>query len=323
MTGLNGSSPEATSSFRSALVHLLEDLHRRNRDLLDFRSATIHLLNDLTERSRELVRTRQVLIRLLEESEANRAELERKNEKLGRAAESRANMLSVLSHEVRTPIGVILGYIEMAAEELETADATEIRGWLRRAREAGLGLLQLCNGVLDFRRLEEGVVTLKPTRVDLARLAEELRVEMEMFINGRSIAFRVACAAGAIVWTDAVRLRQILVNLLSNAAKFTESGEVTLRIREVSPDVVIEVADTGPGIPPQRQSDLFAPFGVTTPRGGGSGLGLAIAKRLTDLLGGCLELETQEGRGTVFRLRLSVEQESTDSLDPIDYSRVG
>lgn len=231
----------------------------------------------------------------------------------------RNRYLAVMSHEIRTPMNGIRGLAEMMLEEPRVLDADQ-RENLRMMRTAADSLMRLVNELLDWSQLESGAVAIDASPVVLAdfirHLAGLFRPATEA--RGVELRFELAPETPPIVITDPLRLRQILSNLLSNAAKFTAQGSVTLAVGPAGggPDadgkmrIWFSVTDTGPGIPAAVQPKLFSPFvqadASVAQRYGGSGLGLSISLGLARLLGGGITLESEEGRGSVFTVEILV-----------------
>ncbi|HTO71444.1 MAG TPA: ATP-binding protein [Myxococcota bacterium] len=227
----------------------------------------------------------------------------------------KTEFLANVSHEIRTPMTAILGFTEVLLEEagrssapVATVDA------LRTIQRNGDYLLALLNDILDLSKIESG--RLEVERVTFSPIAVVRDVErlMRVRAEAKGIAFHIDFdgAVPAHVQGDPTRVRQILINLVGNAVKFTEMGEVRLRVRlrdEPAPaHLHFEVADTGIGITQAEYAKLFRPFGQadssTTRRYGGTGLGLTISKRLIDLLDGTIEVESEPGRGTIFKVEV-------------------
>ncbi|MFI5315368.1 MAG: ATP-binding protein [Myxococcota bacterium] len=227
----------------------------------------------------------------------------------------KTEFLANVSHEIRTPMTAILGFTEVLLEEAHRSDAPPATvDSLRTIKRNGDYLLALLNDILDLSKIESG--RLEVERVTFSPVAVVRDVERLMRVRAevKAIAFHVEFA-GAVpehVEGDPTRVRQILINLVGNAIKFTEIGEVRLVVRlldEPGPARLhFEVKDTGIGITPAERAKLFRPFGQadssTTRRYGGTGLGLTISKRLTDLLDGTIEVESEPGRGTLFRVQV-------------------
>jgi signal transduction histidine kinase len=216
--------------------------------------------------------------------------------------------LANMSHELRTPLNAILGYSEMLEEEAAELSPEAVADDVRKIQTAGRHLLSLIDDILDMSKIEAGKMTvqLEPLTVEplIAELLATVTGQAEK--NGNTIA---ATAAGARpVLADALRLRQCLLNLLSNACKFTRDGHVTLEIVSEGDWVSFHVRDTGIGMTAAQQAKLFQEFSQvddsTTRRYGGTGLGLALTKRFCDMMGGAIAVESEPGIGSTFTLRL-------------------
>ena len=226
---------------------------------------------------------------------------------------AKSRFLANMSHELRTPLNAVIGITEMLVEDAEDAGQTDILEPLGRIARAGKHLLELINEVLDLSKIEAGKLELHYEDVDLDGLIDEIAGAAQPLAarNGNRLEVHRAAAVGTI-HIDAMRLRQIVLNLLSNACKFTEHGTVSLSLdRRVEADgewLVLTVADTGIGISKEQLGRLFQEFtqadSSTTRRYGGTGLGLAITDRLCRMMGGSIAVESEPGRGTAFTLRL-------------------
>ncbi|WP_180682084.1 hybrid sensor histidine kinase/response regulator [Tepidicella baoligensis] len=233
---------------------------------------------------------------------------ERAREQADQANQAKTRYVSNISHELRTPLNSILGYAQLLQEDpnLPPHRSHAIKVILR----AGEHLLSLIEGTLDVARIEAGKLTLDVKPLDLRALMDEVAGMFELQAQAKGLAFRFEPPE---LWPQAVRaddkrLRQILINLLGNAVKFTTQGGVTLRLQYGREMAVFEVCDTGPGMTPEELERVFEPFarGAATSSQGstGAGLGLTIARMLTNLMGGDMTAESTPGQGTTFRLRL-------------------
>src|SRR5262249_26779878 len=225
------------------------------------------------------------------------------------ASRAKTEFLANMSHEIRTPMTAVLGYTELLLKG--EARGEEKSEWAAAVRRNGADLLQLIDGILDISRVEAGEldIHIKPCR--LRRLVEDTAAPIAAAAHDKGLEFNfeVDPATPEAMETDPVRLRQVLNNLLQNALKFTENGSVSLWVgRDSASTVCFAVRDTGIGISPQDREKIFATFGQAdashTRRYGGAGLGLSISRRLADLLGGSLEVSSDVGRGSEFRLTL-------------------
>jgi signal transduction histidine kinase/ActR/RegA family two-component response regulator len=232
-----------------------------------------------------------------------------KRELAEQASQAKTRFLATLGHEVRTPMTGVLGMSELL---LGTALNPQQRGYVGAIRGAGEHLLRLVNDALDLARIESGRLELADETFDLHALMEELAALVGPLAKQRGLAFSMAIGEDAPrhLRGDVARVRQVLLNLLGNAVKFTERGSVSLAVaKQSSEGVVFEVADTGPGLNAEQKSRLFRRFeqadgARTSARYGGSGLGLAISQELAAAMGGRIEIDSAPGEGTRFRVGL-------------------
>ena len=233
------------------------------------------------------------------------------------ATVAKSRFLANMSHELRTPLNAVIGITEMLIEDSEESGDRSAREPLERISRAGKHLLQLINEVLDLSKIEAGKLEISYEMVDLAALVDDLVGEVEPLAAKNANRFVVECAPDiGTVRSDPTRLRQIILNLLSNACKFTERGRVSLSISRSRSDgeefISVRVADTGIGMTEQQLGKLFQEFSQadssTTRKYGGTGLGLAISDRLCRMMGGTIEVESKLGVGTTFSMRLPTER---------------
>jgi signal transduction histidine kinase/CheY-like chemotaxis protein/HPt (histidine-containing phosphotransfer) domain-containing protein len=232
---------------------------------------------------------------------------------LRRAAEARGDFLAAMSHEIRTPMTAVLGVLDLLSAERLTSVQQQYVGMMR---SAGLHLLNIINDVLDFTRIESGKLALEEIDFSLRETLESLRSLMNPLAVDRGLALHIDTSGWDVdlLRGDPLRLRQVLLNLVSNAIKFTEHGTVTVKLaQQRSEDISgvrmrFSVHDTGMGIAPEKLALLFAPFTQAdrsiSRQFGGSGLGLAISKRLVEAMGGRIEATSVVGRGSVFSFEL-------------------
>lgn len=228
-----------------------------------------------------------------------------------RANETKAVFLAKMSHQLRTPLNAIIGYSEILLEDAEMSDPAVDAEELRSINNAGRHLLSLVSDVLDMPKIDSDEVDINPGPVDLDRCLEQVSATCRHLIsqNGNRFALERHDPLG-LIQTDETRLRQILINLLGNAGKFTRDGEVLLHARRLAEgdreQVLISVKDTGVGMAPEAIPNLFKDFSRVDPGDmfEGTGLGLAVSQRLARLLDGDISVQSRPGHGSEFTLRL-------------------
>jgi signal transduction histidine kinase len=239
-------------------------------------------------------------------------EIQDKSRQLAEASERKSQFLASMSHELRTPLNAIIGLTEMMVTSAARFGTEKALEPLRRVNAAGTHLLSLINEVLDLSKIEAGKLDLNPERVDLPRLIDEVIGTAGGLAekNQNRLVVEAQENLGALT-ADSMRLKQILLNLLSNACKFTKAGEVALRVRKVADRgdwIELAVSDTGIGLTAEQQAKLFQDFtqadSLTARRYGGTGLGLALSRKLARMMGGDVTVTSEPGRGSVFTLRL-------------------
>jgi signal transduction histidine kinase len=231
------------------------------------------------------------------------------------ANRAKTTFIANMSHELRTPLNAIIGYSGLLQEEAEALGLGHAVGDLEKIENAGKHLLALINDVLDLSKIEAGKMTLSPETFEVRALLQEVLTTVQPMIDVRrnTLSVHGSDAAGEIT-SDPTRVRQVLLNLLSNAAKFTEAGQVRLEVsRECRSEgewIVFGLQDTGIGMSEEQVQSLFGEFvqadGSTTRRFGGTGLGLAISRRLCRMMGGEISVSSRLGVGSHFVVRLPV-----------------
>ncbi len=230
------------------------------------------------------------------------------------ASRSKTEFLANMSHEIRTPMTAILGYVDLLADHGDSAPGAPSREEaVETIRRNARHLLAIINDILDLSKIEAGQMKVDRQRVRTVDLVQDVMRLMDDRARQKGIALKLAFEGEVpdVFTTDPTRVRQVLINLLGNAVKFTEQGAVTLTVRREPGErrtVEFEVADTGIGMTPEQLARLYHPFvqadSSTTRRFGGTGLGLAISRRCVDMLGGAISVRSAPGAGTTFTVRL-------------------
>ncbi|HYF41794.1 MAG TPA: ATP-binding protein, partial [Ramlibacter sp.] len=234
--------------------------------------------------------------------------LQQAKQQADQANQAKSRYISAISHELRTPLNSILGYAQLMGED--PGVPPHRRQAVNVIKRGGEHLLSLIEGTLDIARIEAGKLTLNVKPMRFADCVHEMAGMFELQALGKGLAFRFEPEGTLpeVVRADEKRVRQILINLLGNAVKFTSAGQVSFRVRHAREMAHIEIQDTGPGLKPQEIAQVFEPFArgtSTLPSAApGAGLGLTIAKMLTDLMGGELTVSSTPGAGSTFRIRM-------------------
>ncbi|MBE9563150.1 MAG: response regulator, partial [Proteobacteria bacterium] len=227
---------------------------------------------------------------------------------------SKSQFLANMSHELRTPLNAIIGYSEMLKEEAEDLGQDDFIPDLQRVHSAGKHLLGLINDVLDISKIEAGKMDLYLETFNLTKVLYEIESTIQPLVEKRGNTLTVKCDNNIDqIHADITKFRQIILNLLSNATKFTEQGLITIDISHQTDDedwVRITITDDGIGMTPEQQKKLFQPFtqadASTTRKYGGTGLGLTITKKFVELMGGSIDLVSEFGHGSMFIIMLPI-----------------
>jgi signal transduction histidine kinase/DNA-binding response OmpR family regulator len=262
------------------------------------------IARDVTER----LRAEEALRQQTESLAATTAKLRAANEELERAMGARSRFYAAMSHELRTPINAILGYIRLLLDDIYGPLNERQEESIQRTQKAAHHLLELVNDALDLSKIEAGKIELAIEAVRIPEIIDDLFVTVRPMADEHGCALTLTCEGGlGVVRTDPRRVRQILLNLLSNAIKYGEGKPITVTCRDrEGGGVAVEVTDCGDGIPADELPRIFDEFvQVGKPRlKEGTGLGLPISKRLATLLGGSIEVSSEPGRGSTFRMLL-------------------
>jgi PAS domain S-box-containing protein len=225
------------------------------------------------------------------------------------ANQAKSRFLANMSHELRTPLNAIIGYSEMLKEDAEENGDGDYVADLEKIRSSGKHLLSLINDVLDLSKIEAGKMELYLETFDLRTMVDDVLTTVTPLLARNGNTLEVSCEPGiGVMRADMTKVRQSLLNLLSNASKFTDHGEVQLAVAREGDEIVFRVSDTGIGMTPEQQGKLFEAFSQaeasTTRRFGGTGLGLAIVRRFCEMMGGTVNVESEPNRGSTFTMRL-------------------
>ena len=293
---------EKLAATNSELEEQTEELRETTRKLEEQQSELEEQNAQLESQSQELESQRDALAN-------SRRQLEEQAEDLARESRYKSEFVANMSHELRTPLNALLIMSRLLAENRARTLTDEQIRWAQTIESSGQDLLTLINDILDLSKIEAGKLDVDPAEVDPEAVAKKLARSFEPQARAKGLAFVTETAPGLKpLTTDSARLEQILRNFLSNAVKFTERGQVMLKIAPRGGDVAFSVADSGIGIAATEQDAVFEPFrqadGTISRRYGGTGLGLSISRDLAALLGGRIELVSTPGQGSTFTLIL-------------------
>jgi signal transduction histidine kinase len=281
--------------------HIVGALVVRRKEPGEFPRSTIDLLETFADQSVLAIQNARLF-----------REIEEKGRELELASKHKSQFLANMSHELRTPMNAILGYTELILDNIYGEAPEKVRAVLERVQSNGRHLLGLINDVLDLSKIEAGQLTLSLNDYSLEDVVQSVFSAVESLATAKKLALKVE--APAVLppgHGDEHRITQVLLNLVGNAIKFTETGEVAINASAQNGAFTVAVRDTGPGIAKADQTKIFEEFqqadNSSTRNKGGTGLGLAISKRIVEMHGGRIWVESMEGQGSTFSFTLPVK----------------
>jgi signal transduction histidine kinase len=295
------------AGFRAALIvplvgadRILGAMLLERRAAGEFPPETVRLMQTLASQSVLAIQNARLF-----------REIADKSEQLVLASQHKSQFLANMSHELRTPLNAILGYAELLADGIYGLLPEKAQGVMERVQNNGKHLLALINDVLDLSKIEAGQLTLTLEDYNLTELVRSVVMATEPLAKAKGLTFAATLQDGIpMCHGDARRLSQVLLNLVGNAIKFTDAGEVEIRATAANGQFVLTVRDTGPGIADADQERIFGEFqqidNSNTRKKGGTGLGLAISKRMVEMQGGTISVGSVLGQGSTFRVVLPV-----------------
>jgi signal transduction histidine kinase/CheY-like chemotaxis protein/HAMP domain-containing protein len=276
----------------------------------------VYTFTDITDRRRAQARLETLVAQRTEELRQAVDEAEGARTAAEDANRVKSQFLANMSHELRTPLNAIIGYAEILQEEAQDRELDELAPDLKKIETAGKHLLGLINDILDLSKIEAGKTTVYLEEFEIGALVSEVAAMVRPMVDQKGNTLVVECPPDfGRITSDHTKVKQSILNLLSNAAKFTEKGTIRLAAAKTEfnghPAVSLAVSDTGIGMTPEQQARLFQAFGQadssTTKKYGGTGLGLAITRRFCQLLGGDVTVSSAPGKGSTFTLILPVK----------------
>jgi len=249
-------------------------------------------------------------------------ELKVMKERAESASQTKSTFLANMSHELRTPLNAVIGLSEMLYEDAKEKNETAVSDPLQRINNAGKHLLDLINSILDLSKIEAGKIELMLEEFDIKQLLNDIKFMSEPLASKKNnlLEFTVDPALTKMI-ADSLKVKQIVINLISNACKFTEKGKVSVNAKKDGDNIQIDVTDTGIGMTPDQLAMIFQAFtqadATTTRKYGGTGLGLAISKKLCELMGGTIKVVSEISKGTTFSIYLPLVVKKPESQSGI------
>ena len=282
----------------------------RRAEVRPFTDRQIELVNTFTDQAVIAIEN----TRLFEEVQARTRELVKTVDDLELASQHKSQFVANMSHELRTPLAAILGYAELMQEGFYEPLGQKSLDALTRIRSNGKHLLGLINTVLDIAKIESGQFTLNMAKYAIESVLETVRSATESLAQNKKLSLKTDVAKSLPIGLgDEQRLTQVLLNLVGNAIKITDAGEVRVSANAVNGHFAVTVANTGPGIPEEHQVRIFEQFhqvdSSNTKAKGGTGLGLAIAKQIVEMHGGRIWVESTLGKGSTFQMEIPTRAE--------------
>jgi signal transduction histidine kinase len=294
------------------LLTIIRDITERKKTEVELEKHRLHLEEMVGERTSELERSQKALQNLLADVSRAKTELEAANERLKDLDRLKSLFIASMSHELRTPLNSIIGFSGILLQGLPGPLNDEQKKQLGMVKGSSQHLLDLITDIIDLSKIEAGKIEISAAEFDLMKVIGEVAASFGPAAGRKGIALSLDGPETLDMKSDPRRLRQVLVNLVGNAVKFTEHGEVRVAVAEEQGTVRIRVQDTGPGIRAEDLNRLFQFFSQITSadmaKHEGTGLGLYLSKKLVKLLGGEVTAQSEFGRGSVFTMTLPLRE---------------